>query len=302
MLAGAASPVTADVRSSEAALRRDSRRENIFLAGLIAPAAVLVGLVALLPILILFVLSFLDESGVPTLQNYQRLFEGGNYARVFATTFRISFATTALCLVLSVPVAYFLSRLKERTANLVMIGILVPLWTSVLVRTYSWMVILQRKGLVNEAGMAMGLWDEPLRLTLNETGVLIGTVQIMLPYMILPIYSAMRRIDPSMSYAAAALGASPAYSFRTVFLPLAMPGILAGTLITFVLCLGFYVVPEILGGGKVVMIALQAAKDVQMFYNWGAAAALGVVLLVLTGVLLAIARKLVPQKLGSTPA
>jgi putative spermidine/putrescine transport system permease protein/spermidine/putrescine transport system permease protein len=164
------------------------------------------------------------------------------------------------------------------------------------------MVILQRGGLVNHAGMALGLWDEPLRLTLNETGVLVGTVHIMLPYMILPIYSAMRRIDPSMSFAAASLGASPLRSFATVFLPLAAPGIAAGSLVTFVLCLGFYVVPEILGGGKVVMIALQAAKDVQVFYDWGAAAALGVVLLVATGVLLAIARRLVPVKLGSAPA
>lgn len=288
--------------ASAAGLAGDARRENLAMAALIVPALLLVTVVALVPIAILLGLSFLDENGAFTLQNYLRLFEGEAYARVFATTFRVSLLTTAICVLLAVPVSYLLSRLSERTANVLMIGVMIPLWTSVLVRTYAWMVILQRGGLVNQAGMALGLWDEPLRLTLNETGVLIGTVQIMLPYMILPVYSAMRRIDPAMTLAAASLGASPLRGFITVFLPLAAPGILAGALVTFVLCLGFYVVPEILGGGKVVMIALQAAKDVQVFYNWGAAAALGVVLLAMTAVLLVIARRLVPQKLGSAAA
>jgi putative spermidine/putrescine transport system permease protein/spermidine/putrescine transport system permease protein len=284
---------------SSEALASDARRENLMLAGLVAPALVLVTVVALVPILILLGLSFVDESGALTFANYLRLFEGQAYARVFATTFRISLLTTAICTLLAVPAAYILSRIEEKTANLLIIGVMVPLWTSVLVRTYAWMVILQRGGLVNHAGMALGLWDAPLKLTLNEIGVLVGTVHIMLPYMILPVYSAMRRIDPSMVLAAASMGASPARSFVTVFLPLAAPGIVAGALVTFVLCLGFYVVPEVLGGGKVVMIALQAAKDVQVFYNWGAAAALGVVLLVMTGALLAIARRLMPRKLGS---
>jgi putative spermidine/putrescine transport system permease protein/spermidine/putrescine transport system permease protein len=284
---------------SSEALASDARRENLMLAGLVAPALVLVTVVALVPILILLGLSFVDESGALTFANYLRLFEGQAYARVFATTFRISLLTTAICTLLAVPAAYILSRIEEKTANLLIIGVMVPLWTSVLVRTYAWMVILQRGGLVNHAGMALGLWDAPLKLTLNEIGVLVGTVHIMLPYMILPVYSAMRRIDPSMVLAAASMGASPARSFVTVFLPLAAPGIVAGALVTFVLCLGFYVVPEVLGGGKVVMIALQAAKDVQVFYNWGAAAALGVVLLVMTGALLAIARRLMPRRLGS---
>jgi putative spermidine/putrescine transport system permease protein/spermidine/putrescine transport system permease protein len=287
-----------DVESS-ALLASDARRENMMLGALVAPALLLVTVVALVPILILLFLSFVDESGALTWANYLRLFEGHVYARVFATTFRISLLTTAICAAVSVPASYMLSRLEEKTANLLLIGVMVPLWTSVLVRTYAWMVILQRGGLVNHAGMALGLWDAPLRLTLNETGVLIGTVHIMLPYMILPVYSAMRKIDPWMSLAAASLGASPARSFVTVFLPLAAPGIVAGALVTFVLCLGFYVVPEVLGGGKVAMIALQAAKDVQVFYNWGAAAALGVVLLVITGALLAIARCLMPRRLGS---
>lgn len=281
-----------------AALRRAARREHRQMMALIAPAMLLIGLIALIPVGMLVVLSFIDESGAWTWHNYLRLFDGPSYARVFATTFRISLATTAICLVLAVPLAYLFSRLREKTANLLMIAVLVPLWTSVLVRTYAWMVILQRNGLVNQAGMGLGLWDQPLALTLNETGVLIGTVQIMLPYMILPIYGAMRKVDPGVMLAAASLGAKPWRAFLTVFLPLSLPGILAGTLVTFVLCLGFYVVPEILGGGKVVMLAIQAAKDVQIFYNWGAASALGVVLLALTAVLMALAHRLVPRKLG----
>jgi putative spermidine/putrescine transport system permease protein/spermidine/putrescine transport system permease protein len=294
----AALAAVAGTRPLEAELRHDARREGLAMFGLVAPALVLIGLVALVPVCMLVVLSFINETGSPTLQNYLRLLDGQAYARVFSTTFRISFATTAVCVVLAVPVAYLFSRLRERTANLMMIAVLVPLWTSVLVRTYAWMVILQRNGLVNQAGMALGWWSEPLALTLNEIGVLVGTVQIMLPYMILPIYGAMRKVDPAIVRAASSLGATPLRAFVTVFLPLSLPGILAGCLVTFVLCLGFYVVPEILGGGKVVMMAIQAAKDVQLFYNWGAAAALGVVLLAMTVALMALAHRFVPRRLG----
>jgi len=278
-----------------AALRRDEVTERLLLLALTLPALLLVAAVTLVPVGLLTYLSFTDEAGGWSFENYLRLVESPTYLRVFVNTFQVSFLTTAICLLLGVPLAYLLTRLRPRLANILMIAILLPLWTSVLVRTYAWLIILQRNGLINQVGLDSGLWTEPLALSFNETGTIIGTVHIMLPYMVLPIYAAMKKIERSLLDAAASMGAGPTRAFFSVFLPLAAPGIAAGVLIVFVLCLGFYVVPEILGGGKVVMLAMQIASDVQLFFNWGAAGALGVVLLVATLLLIAIANRLSPR-------
>lgn len=274
-------------------LRADKRTEALLRFGLVVPALLLVAMVVLVPVGLLTYLSFTDNSGNLSLENYQRLLESPIYLRVFINTFKVTFITTAVCLVLAIPLAYFLSQLRPRLANILLLAVLLPLWTSVLVRTYAWLVVLQRNGLINELGLAAGFWDQPLRLSFNETGAIIGTVHIMLPYMVLPIYGAMKKIDSNLMDAAASMGARPLIGFFTVFLPMSAPGIGAGVLVVFVLCLGFYVVPEILGGGKVVMLAMQIANDVQLFYNWGAAGALGVVLLVVTVVLMGVANRLV---------
>jgi putative spermidine/putrescine transport system permease protein/spermidine/putrescine transport system permease protein len=176
--------------------------------------------------------------------------------------------------------------------------VLLPFWTSLLVRTYAWLVLLQRKGLVNDWGMALGWWSEPIALVHNMTGTLIGMVHIMLPFMVLPLLSTMRSIDGDYLKAASSLGAGPARAFWSVFFPLSMPGLLAGTLIVFILCLGFYVTPAVLGGGKVIMVSNQIANDIELFFNWGAASALGVVLLVLTMAFLALAMR-VPGMAGA---
>ena len=205
---------------------------------------------------------------------------------------QVSALTTGICILLGYPLAYFLSELPKRSANLCMIAVLLPLWTSLLVRTYAWLVLLQRSGLINTWGIALGLWNEPLALVHNLTGTLIGTVHVMLPFLVLPLYSAMRAIDRNTLRAAANLGASPMRSFWLVFFPLAMPGLATGALIVFILCLGFYVTPAVLGGGKVIMVSSRIANDIEMSFNWGAASALGGVLLVLTAVLVLAASKL----------
>ncbi len=181
---------------------------------------------------------------------------------------------------------------RSRAANLCLIAVLLPFWTSLLVRTYAWLVLLQRKGLINTWGMQLGWWDEPLALVHNLTGTLIGMVHIMLPFLVLPLLGAMRAIDKDYLKAAANLGASPTRAFWSVFFPLSMPGLLAGTLIVFILCLGFYVTPAVLGGGKVIMVSNHIANDIELFFNWGAASALGVVLLVLTLLFLWLASKM----------
>lgn len=273
-------------------LRRSARWEQLCLMGLLSPALLLILVTMVLPVGWLFYLSALSDAGAWSLEHYRRMWEQPSYGRTFWTTFEVSALTTALCVLLGYPLAYFLSELPRRTANLCMIAVLLPLWTSLLVRTYAWLVLLQRSGLINSWGMALGLWNEPLALVHNLTGTLIGTVHVMLPFLVLPLYSAMRAIDRNTLRAAANLGAGPIRSFWLVFFPLAMPGLVTGALIVFILCLGFYVTPAVLGGGKVIMVSSRIANDIEMSFNWGAASALGVVLLVLTAVLVLAAGRL----------
>jgi len=274
-------------------LRRSALFERWSLLGLVAPALLLITVTMLLPVGWLFYLSLLSDAGEFSLEHYQRMWEHPSYARTFWTTFQVSFLTTAICIVLGYPLSYFLSEIPKRAANLCMIAVLLPLWTSLLVRTYAWLVLLQRRGLVNNWGIELGLWEEPLALVHNLAGTLIGTVHVMLPFLVLPLYSAMRAIDRNYLRAAANLGASPLRSFWLVFFPLAMPGLVTGALIVFILCLGFYVTPAVLGGGKVIMVSSRIANDIEIFFNWGAASALGVVLLVLTVLLVLAAGRLV---------
>ncbi|MBC7703911.1 MAG: ABC transporter permease [Rhodoferax sp.] len=274
------------------ALRRSALLERLGLLGLASPALLLILVTMLLPVGWLFYLSTLSDAGTPTLEHYRRMWEQPSYGRTFWTTFEVSALTTGICVLIGYPLAYFLSELPKRVANLCMIAVLLPLWTSLLVRTYAWLVLLQRKGLINNWGIELGLWNEPLALVHNLTGTLIGTVHVMLPFLVLPLYSAMRAIDRNYLRAAANLGASPMRNFWLVFFPLAMPGLATGALIVFILCLGFYVTPAVLGGGKVIMVSSRIANDIEMSFNWGAASALGVVLLVLTALLIWAASKL----------
>jgi len=286
--------VRANVAGANAeGLRRDAALERWQLFGLSLPAVLLVVVTMVLPVAWLFYLSFLADDGSYSLVHYQRLVDQPSYARTFRATFEISAIATVVCIVLGYPLAYVLSQLPPRVANLCMIGVLMPFWTSILVRTYAWLVLLQRQGLINTWGIKLGLWEQPLTLVHNLNGTLIGMVHIMLPFLILPVYGSMRAIDRDYLKAAANLGASPVRAFWQVFFPLSLPGLLAGALIVFILCLGFYVTPAVLGGGKVIMVANRIANDIEIFFNWGAASALGVVLLVLTALILWVASKLV---------
>ncbi len=273
-------------------LRRDELREKLALFGLSAPAALLVLGIIVVPVGWLFWLSLFNDAGALSLDNYTRMLESKSYTRIFATTFQVSFLTTLLCVLLGYPLAYFLAQLPKRWAALGMMAVLLPFWTSLLVRTYAWLVVLQRKGLINQWGMELGLWDTPIRLVHNLNGTLIGMAHIMLPFLVLPLYGSMKAIDLDYVKAAANLGASPVDAFRHVFLPLSLPGLFAGIIIVFVLCLGFFVTPAVLGGGKVIMVSMKIETLVDLFYNFGTASALGVVLLALTLLVLFIAHKL----------
>lgn len=270
-----------------------SSKERLTFLGLSLPYFLVVALLIILPVGWLFYLSFIGRDGGFSLENYERMIKSRAYIRIFITTFKISILTTLICVLIGYPLAYFMSQLTRKWANICMIGVLIPFWTSLLVRTYAWLVLLQKKGLLNNMAIDIGLISEPIKFVHNTTGTLIGMVHIMLPFLILPLYANMRSIDKECIKAASSLGATPTRAFWTVFFPLSLPGLLAGLLIVFVLCLGFYVTPAILGGGRVIMAAMKISSNIELYFSWGAASALGVVLLVVTGTILFIASKLV---------
>lgn len=277
---------------NERELKNHAAKERRVLLGLTSPAVLCVLTIMVIPVAWLFYLSFIGSDGNFSLEHYQRMLDSKSYARIFFTTFKVSLLTTVICVFIGYPLAYFLSQLPARVANICMLSVLLPFWTSLLVRTYSWLVLLQRKGIINQVGMDMGFWDEPLKLVHNLSGTLIGMVHIMLPFLILPLYASMKSIPQDYMKASSNLGATPTQSFWQVFFPLSMPGLMAGSLIVFILSLGFFVTPAILGGGKVIMVAMQITSNIELFFDWGAASALGVVLLVMTFAVLFIASKL----------
>jgi putative spermidine/putrescine transport system permease protein/spermidine/putrescine transport system permease protein len=271
--------ISADLNATS--LARDARREFYGMAALCLPSFILVFILLILPIGWLFWMSLFNVDGAFSAENYIRMFDS-TYARTFLTTFQVGFLVTASCVVLGYPLSYMLSQLPPRMAGLCTIFVVLPFWTSTLVRTYAWMLLLQRKGIINSALISLGLIDDPIRMVNNVTGTVIGMVHIMLPFLVLPLYGVMKSISPDYVRAAANLGASPVRAFWTVFFPQSLPGLTAGMLLVFVLCLGFYVTPALLGGGRVIMWSMMIDSSIRLYANWGAASALGVALLVMT--------------------
>lgn len=286
-----------DAAPNAALLRRQGARERWTFASLALPGALLVFVVLILPIGWLSWLSFFGANGEPTLDNYARMLRPV-YVRTFVSTFQVAGLVTLACVLLGYPVAYLLSQLPQRVAGILMIFVMLPFWTSVLVRTYAWLVILQRTGLINTWLIDAGVIAEPLSLVHNTLGTVIGMVHVMLPFLILPLYASMKAIDSVYMRAAANCGATPARAFREVFLPLSLPGLVAGIGLVFVLCLGYFVTPALLGGGRVAMWAMQIANNISVYGNWGAASALGVVLLVVTGAILYVFKRLFKVEVG----
>ena len=219
------------------------------------------------------------------------------YVRVFGITLQIALGVTVTTLVFGYLVAYALASLPATAANLLMIFVLVPFWTSILVRSYAWMVLLGKEGLVNQALVGLGLADAPVQLLNTRFAVYVGMVHVLLPFMMLPLYAVMRGIDRSLLRAAENLGARPSQVFRSVFLPLSLPGVAAGCLLVFILALGFYITPALLGGQRDVMVSMLIQQQVTQL-KWGVASALALVLLVLSlGIYVVFTRLLGVQRL-----
>jgi len=215
------------------------------------------------------------------------------YLDIFARTFWMGLVITAICLVLAYPLAYLLANLPSRQSNLLMILVLLPFWTSILVRVAAWIVLLQSGGLINSALMAMGVIDKPLELVFNRTGVYISMVHILLPFMILPIYSVMKGISPTYMRAAISLGCHPFASFWRVYFPQTYAGVGAGCLLVFILAIGYYITPALLGSPNDQMVSYFVAFYTNTSINWGMATALGGLLLLATVVLYLIYSRLV---------
>jgi len=215
------------------------------------------------------------------------------YVNVLKRTFGMSAVVTVFCLLLGFPLAYMMATQPPRIANTLLIFVLLPFWTSILVRVAAWIVLLQSQGLVNQALIHMGITDHPLQLVFNSTGVYIAMVHILMPFMILPLYSVMKGISPTYMRAALSLGCPPFRSFWKVYFPQALPGVGAGSLLVFILCMGYYITPALLGSPKEQMASYFVAFYTNQTINWGMAAALSAILFVATLLLYMVYTRLV---------
>lgn len=236
----------------------------------------------------LFFLSALDARRLPNGSIVAQPEDQRIHVTIYLRTLGVALTVTVMCILLGFPLSYLLAHLRDKTANLLLILVLLPFWTSLLVRTTAWMVVLQKEGVINSVLQTLGLIAEPLPLVFNRFGVVAAMTHILLPFMILPMYSVMRQIPPSYVRAARSLGASPTTAFLRVYLPQCVPGVGAGALLVFILALGYYITPALLGGSTDQMISYFVADNMGRSLNWGLASALAAILLAAVLVLYAL--------------
>jgi putative spermidine/putrescine transport system permease protein len=228
-----------------------------------------------------------------TLAYYREAFQSTVFLQTLTRTFETALVVTVICLCIGYPYAYLMTIVGRVWRTVMMMVVLLPFWTSVLVRTYAWQIWLQDTGVINTALQALGIIESPLALVRNEFGVVIGMTQILLPYMVLPLFANMSRIDKRLVHAALSLGGRPSTAFRTVFLPLSLPGVTAGSAFVFILALGFYIIPAILGGPRSVLLSQLIVQQAQQLLNWNLAGAMAITLFGLTLILLAVVSRVV---------
>lgn len=239
-----------------------------------------------IPMLNLFKMSIVDKNGF-TLKYLTQIFTEQIYLQVIFLTLKIAFLVTLSCLILSYPVAYFIVKVKSPILKKVVLQvIMIPFWISLLVRTFSWMVILQDQGVINSLLKSLGLISKPIPLLYNTTGVIIGMTHVLLPYMVLNVYSTMEGIDRNLVQVAQVMGAKPIRAFWEIFFPLSVPGIMSGSLLVFILALGYFITPSLLGGAHDMTISMLIQNNISNTLNWSLASALALVLFLITLVLL----------------
>ncbi|MGV0817750.1 ABC transporter permease [Martelella sp. AMO21009] len=258
---------------------------------LVLPALVIMIIFYIWPVLNIWGISLSEPN--PGFANYTRMFDSNAVRVSFSLTFQIAAITTIFCLALGYVLAYTISNFTVRIGPLMLGLVLLPFWVSVLIRSFAWIVLLGRSGIVNDALLGLGWIHSPIRFMHNELGVLIAMVHVMLPFAVLPILANMRGIPDSYVRAARGLGASEWRAFREVYFPQTLPGVFSGGLLVFVLSLGFFITPALLGGGRVMMISEYITYQIQEFLNWGLGSALSVALLVATAIVLIVAARFV---------
>jgi putative spermidine/putrescine transport system permease protein len=246
----------------------------------VSPLLLLLAVFFLWPVLSLLILSVGGDGGPA--EHYVRIVDVAVYRRVLFNTFGIAFLVTLLSVALSYPLAYLLATVSANVRKLLFVLVLLPFWTSALVRTTAWIVLLQRNGVLNEALASAGLIDEPIAFVYNLSGVLIGMTHVLMPFVVLPLYAAFRAVDRSLIEAAESLGAGAYAIGRRIIVPLTIPGVIAGGTIVFMSAIGYYITPALMGGPGQQMIAMLIADNINRTLNWGLAAALSVVLLAAT--------------------
>ena len=247
---------------------------------LLLPALLMLGLVFLVPLGWFFARTLLIDvqaSALPGL--FAQVLSSRPVQVALLTTIWISLLVTAVTLLIGYPIAYYLANRGGLRFSIILFCVIVPYFTSVIVRTYSWMVILGRNGILNQFLIASGLVDHPVPLLYNTFGIVVGMAYVLLPYMVLTLYSALKGIDPNLLRAARALGARPLYVFRRVYFPLSWHAVVSGSLIVLILAIGFFITPALMGGPGDVMIAMLVERSVEIMLDWQSAAVISLVLL-----------------------
>jgi putative spermidine/putrescine transport system permease protein len=253
-------------------------------AWLLLPAVLLLLVAFILPVGWLLSRSFTQPH--LGLQNFQLLWDRPVYLRVVWNTVLISAMTTPIVVLLGFPVAHAMANASPRVRRWLVFLVLIPFWTSLLVRSFATIILLQRQGPINQMLLGVGLIDAPLPLLYNMFGLLAGAVQVLLPFLIFPLHAAMARIEPGYMQAALTLGARPMRAFFRIYLPLTTPGLVTGASLVFIITLGYFVTPALLGGPRELMVAQLIQDQIAQFGNWGVAGALSVVLIGGTGLLM----------------
>jgi ABC-type spermidine/putrescine transport system permease subunit I len=262
-------------------LAKLERREKLIYFAFVAPLLVYLALFFIYPLISFLPTSVFYDGGF-SFDKYVRAFTRPVYLRILRTTFMIAGSTTLITLILAYPVAYLFTNTTGKVKGLITAFIILPFWTSIIVRMYAWMSLLGHNGIFNRLFLEGGIISEPVPMMFNRFGVLVGMVHFMLPYMVLSIYAVMSGIPPEYMQAGANLGAPPLRRFVKIYLPLSMPGVGAGCLLVFILALAFYITPALLGGLKDTMIAQIIEQQMSTAFDWPFAAALSTILIIVT--------------------
>jgi spermidine/putrescine transport system permease protein len=265
-------------------IREDSRTQGLTL---ISPTMLYLGLFMLLPLVLVVVLSFLTRGPYGNvvyrlnLENYKRLMDP-LYLRILVYSTWVAFATTVLTIVIGYPLAYYIARVPARQRNILLFLILVPFWTNFIIRIYAWIMILRTEGLLNTLLLDLGIIHIPLNILYSPTAVLIGMVYEFLPFMVLPLFTSLEKIEMAQLEAAADLGAPPWRAFLRITLPLSVPGMIAGSILVFIPAMGMFVVPDLMGGAKTVLVGNLIRNQFLTARDWPFGAAASMLLLLLT--------------------